>query len=306
MSDYLEEANPSENPRMIGCGISSIVTVGTNPNDGRKYAVKQFYTDCLDKASFIREIEFLVALNHPCILRILGFSFPSRPTTARIRTEYAENGSLASVLKRARDGSKLNFWNPTGRGLIIFGIVLGMRFVHSCGILHRDLKPSNILINDLGHALIGDFGVSAFDWDDGTMTAETGTVNYAAPEQFREEEPTNKIDVFAFGLIAYEIFVGIAVFPHSMYPGPIMKRILAGDLPRIPDECGQFMQELIARCWSMDPESRPCFADIAVELQSNDFANFPGADPRVIREYVTGILAWEARYLLAKQKAQTS
>jgi hypothetical protein len=66
------------------------------------------------------------------------------------------------------------------------------------------------------------------------------------------------------------------------------------------------MQNLIARCWSMAPESRPSFADIAVELQLNNFDNFPGADLNVIREYVTGILAWEAGYSLSKQNTDTS
>jgi serine/threonine protein kinase len=178
-----------------------------------------------------------------------------------------------------------------------------MRFVHSQAIMHRDLKPSNILINDLGHTLIGDFGSSRYEWDDATLTGDAGTVNYAAPERFKDGEYTNKVDVFSFGLIAYEILVGSAVFPYSMYPFPIMKQVLSGDMPSIPAQCGSFMQNLIARCWSMDPESRPSFADIAVELQSNNFDNFPGADPSVIREYVTGILAWEARCALSKQKS---
>jgi hypothetical protein len=61
------------------------------------------------------------------------------------------------------------------------------------------------------------------------------------------------------------------------------------------------MQRLISRCWSLDPQSRPSFAEIVDELQLNNFDNFPGADPRVLREYITGILAWEAGYSLSQQ-----
>jgi serine/threonine protein kinase len=99
------------------------------------------------------------------------------------------------------------------KGIIICGLVLGMRFVHSQGIMHRDLKPSNILINDLGQTLIGDFGSSRYEWDDATLTGGAGTVNYAAPEQFRDEGTTNKVDIFSFASILYEIYVGSAVFP---------------------------------------------------------------------------------------------
>jgi serine/threonine protein kinase len=172
--------------------------------------------------------------------------------------------------------------------------------------MHRDLKPSNILINDLGQTLIGDFGSSRYEWDDATFTGEAGTPNYSAPEQFRDEPYTNKIDVFAFGLILYEIYAGSAVFPVGMQPFPIIRQVLSGAMPSIPAQFGTFMQKLIARCWSMDPQSRPSFADIATELQSNDFDNFPGADPKAIREYVTGILAWEVGYSLSKQNTETS
>jgi mitogen-activated protein kinase kinase kinase 7 len=172
--------------------------------------------------------------------------------------------------------------------------------------MHRDLKPSNILINELGHPLISDFGTSRYEWDDATMTGDTGTVNYAAPEMFREGVYTSKIDVFSFGLICYEILVGSAVFPESMAVFPILRQVMKGDMPPIPGRCGKFMQSLISRCWSLDPKSRPSFADILVELQLNHFDNFPGADPRLVREYITGILAWEAGYSLSRESRKTS
>jgi hypothetical protein len=56
----------------------------------------------------------------------------------------------------------------------------------------------------------------------------------------------------------------------------------------------------------MDPESRPTFDEIFINLQSNDFGNFPGANSKVIREYVKGVLAWEARYSLSKQSSKSN
>jgi serine/threonine protein kinase len=187
--------------------------------------------------------------------------------------EYVENGSLTSVLGRVRSGSPPRFWNPTGIGIIISGIVLGMGFVHSQGFIHRDLKPSSILINERGEALIADFGTSRSEYDDGTMTSETGSAHYAAPEMYREDSCfSNKVDVFSFGLILYEILIGRPVFRSSMMSFPIMRKVLTGDVPSIPDHIGKVTQSLISRCWSLKPECRPSFNDILNEVRTCDFA----------------------------------
>jgi serine/threonine protein kinase len=259
-------------------------------------------TSC-DEIQFTRELEALIKLNHPCILRILGFVPPNMSgwddisgPLAQIHTEYAENGSLESVLKRVRGGQIPPFWNPTGIGIIICGIVLGMRFVHSSGFIHRDLKPGNILLNKHGEALIADFGTTRPDQYNSTPTPETGSVHYAAPEQFQDEfECTKKVDVFAFGSIVYEILVGSAVFPSSMEPFPVMRLLLKGEMPRIPERCGTFMKNLIPRCWSMTPERRPSFDEILNEFQAVNLEITIGADYQRIRHFLTGVLAWEAR-----------
>jgi serine/threonine protein kinase len=170
---------------------------------------------------------------------------------------------------------------------------MGMRALHSKGFMHRDLKPSNILINNQGHALIGDFGTSRRESDDHTLTLEAGTVHYAAPEMFREEPYTNKVDVFSFGSILYEIIVGSPVFARDEPPFPVMRQLLAGDMPRVPDLCGEFMQGLINRCWSQNPECRPSFDEILEEFRVRSFAIFPDANGNTLREYVCGVLAWE-------------
>jgi serine/threonine protein kinase len=170
-----------------------------------------------------------------------------------------------------------------------------MRYVHSRGLIHRDLKPENILVNGDGQALISDFGTSRFELDDATLTPGTGTTHYAPPELFQEEIPyTTKVDVFSLGSVMYEIILGFPVFPCSMPPLPVMKMVLAGDMPPIPIQCGDFMEGLIRRCWSLKAEDRPSMEDIFDEFQSNEFAIIPGAIPNTVREYCLAVLAWEA------------
>jgi mitogen-activated protein kinase kinase len=105
----------------------------------------------------------IVLLNHPFILRILGYSFPTSETGTEIQIECAATGALETVLKSVNIRRSPNFWNPNGIGIIQCGIIFGMRFVHAKGFIHRDLKPSTILIDRFGQALILDFGRSRLE-----------------------------------------------------------------------------------------------------------------------------------------------
>jgi hypothetical protein len=74
----------------------------------------------------------------------------------------------------------------------------------------------------------------------------------------------------------------------------IAQKLFRGDMPRIPSECGEFMLGLIHRCWSPEPEDRPSMDEMLNEFRSNDFALIPGAISGIVREYVLGVIAWEA------------
>jgi serine/threonine protein kinase len=168
-----------------------------------------------------------------------------------------------------------------------------MRYIHAKGYIHRDLKPDNILISSEGKALISDFGTVCRESSDETPTPDTGTVNYAAPERFQEEIPcTNSVDVFSFGSIIYEILTEKPVFPSSLPPFHVMKLLFEGQMPVVPDSCG-YLQQLIRRCWSRTPESRPSFYSILHEFANQGFAVVPGSNPRQVRQYVEAVCKWE-------------
>jgi serine/threonine protein kinase len=293
VSQYLSKPRSRDNRLLIGNGGFAAVYLETNEETDQKIVVKEI-SWAYEETHFIREIETLIKLNHPCVVRILGFNLPPLTESAEIQMEYAENGSLVSVLRSVQYGSRPRFWDPTGIGIIICGIVLGMRYVHSQGFIHQDLKPSNILINEMGYAMIADFGTTRSECDNQSRSGDTGSVQYAAPELYLEDDCfSNKIDVFSFGMILYEILTGSPVFPSHMSPFPIMRTVLKGDMPVIPDCVGPAMQSLIKRCWSLAPGDRPSFDDILNELGQGHFAVFPGASSVKILEYVRSVHDWE-------------
>jgi serine/threonine protein kinase len=227
---------------------------------------------------------------------MVGWTKEEGSKQAEISTEFAEHGSLDKVLKQVGLDAAPSFLNATGTGILICGLVLGMRYVHWKGYIHMDLKPSNILLNARGEALIGDFGSSRLESEE-PIVADSGSVYYAAPEQFEENTVlTRKADVFSFGLILYELLTHSAVFPPSMSPFAVLRKRRTEDLPAVPDACGEFMIRLISACWSPDPTRRPSFDDILTEFVRVKFDIVLGANPSELESYVHEIRRRESSH----------
>jgi serine/threonine protein kinase len=194
---------------------------------------------------------------------------------------------------------------------IVAGIVIGMKYIHSKGIIHRDLKPNNILLENPNHTVrICDFNISRQVESDTTFTRLRGTPRYMAPEIFEfaddndnddndgaddvHHDITEKIDVYAFGLIFYEILFGRRVFPEDFSDKQIMYRVIRGKLPDIPGEIPFFVGNLIGRCWSREPDDRPTFSDILSVLRVNEFKLSDECDCSSISSYVSSIEEQEA------------
>jgi serine/threonine protein kinase len=256
-------------------------------NPERKIAVKRSFRPD-DQWVFIQEIEILVKLRHPCVIEIYGWS-PGDSKTIEIQMQYAENGSLSRHLTRRQSGIVRSFGNPTRKAQLICDLVLGMRHVHSRRIIHRDLKPANILIDANWRGLIGDFGWSRSMSATGRPTPEAGTWLYAAPEQLRPGyRYDEKVDVFAFGLIAYEIIGDHPAFPAGR----------STTMPTLPtasdtDAFGALMGTLLPRCWSVCPGDRPYFQEIFAAFEACRFAILPAADAKAISEAVFEVLRLE-------------
>jgi serine/threonine protein kinase len=175
---------------------------------------------------------------------------------------------------------------------MIIGFVLGMKYVHSRNIIHRDLKPGNLLIDDKFRLRICDFGTAVFK--ECVTTSVIGTLGYMAPECLENAAATPKVDVFAFGLILYELLVGESVFPKDASVTQICKLHEKETRPEIPGWISRPIAKLITSCWASNPEKRPTFEEIYEKLEDIFFVFFNDVLPRVITDYVTEIQSQEA------------
>jgi serine/threonine protein kinase len=259
-----------------------------NVNQDSLIAVKELKVDRLyDQSAFVREVEALKCLDDPFIVQLLGIDPPTELYGARIAMRYIDSESLELVLNSRPPPSWLD---ATMKTIIILGIVHGMNVVHSKRIIHRDLAPKNVILDRVTHyPKICDFGLSRRKRPEDMMTSCVGTPLYRAPEVFKEEQYTEKVDVFSFGVMLYEIVTGRRIYPTAGDFPTLRERVTQGKMPLIPSEVAPFVSNLISSCWSLEADERPTFGDILCRLQENKFEVFSTVDSEAIKDFV---LTW--------------
>lgn len=190
--------------------------------------------------------------------------------------ELAKNGSLHDIIKSIMlNNGPLQYTN-TSRQIILAGVSRGMKYLHDRGIIHRDLKAGNILVDENFHHLITDFGMSKFS-DAGHSRSQSqygGTISYMAPEIIKNEKYYFKVDVYAFGILMFEIVSDSFSYPE-FEKGEISDfafRIKVANekyRPKFVVPVKKSLKNLIEACWSDDTNKRPTFGEIFDKLSSN-------------------------------------
>jgi hypothetical protein len=182
--------------------------------------------------------------------------------------EYVDGEDLASLLRRI---GKL----PPEKALdIAREICAGIAAAHGLGIIHRDLKPANIMIDGRGQARITDFGLAVVAEDLAARNEIAGTPAYMAPEQLAGGTVTHKSDLYALGLILFEIFTGRKLFEGAAATDPSSRRSTLRSLSASGQsaELAPAIQRVIARCVEENPDARPASIHAVI-------AALPGGDP---------------------------
>jgi serine/threonine protein kinase len=239
----------------LGKGTTGLVKLVEDRVTKERIAVKVFSQPGASDPDFTRaftnEVDMLITLRHPCILPIVGYSLPTRKTPAQLGTKYAVNGSLRAALHQV---PRPAFLDETGTAIIICGLTHGLKFLHSKHVIHRDLKPENVLLDEHGWPMIGDFGCSRFFSLEVTQTIGVGTPLYMAPEMYDDTGYTTAVDVFSFALVLYEAVVGRPVFPPTLAPFALMKKVTMGERADLPQAMDATVKGIITQCWATDPD----------------------------------------------------
>ena len=269
----------------IGKGAFGEVFLVIEINTGKEYAakitinqIKEDKKNSTESLTLFREIKLISSLDHPTILRFIGFSptdFNGEPHPTII-TGYAPNGSLRDIIYMESNGLSPDGWDNTRKLINIYGIACGMKYLHEHSIVHRDLKPENILLNEYLFPLIADFGLAK-------MTANTtqslnmesiagykGTPIYMPPEYLSSQITSPLNDIYAFGIIVYEIMTNITPFADLNLVQLIRKICIDNYRPELTPDIPEAIQDLISRCWSKDPEERPSFEEIVKDFDENE------------------------------------
>ncbi len=182
--------------------------------------------------------------------------------------EYVDGEDLASLLKR------IGRLPPDKAVDVARRVCAGLAAAHDKGVLHRDLKPANIMLDRQGEVVITDFGLAAFADQIPAHDARSGTPSYMAPEQLANGEVTARSDIYALGLVLYEIFTGKRAFQSATLAGAARTRTeTRPDSPSsVVRDLDPTVERAILWCLERDPARRPRSA-LAVA------AALPGGDP---------------------------
>ncbi|KAL1207132.1 Serine/threonine-protein kinase STY13 [Cardamine amara subsp. amara] len=210
---------------------------------------------------FQQEVMMLATLKHPNIVRFIGAC--RRSMVCCIVTEYAKGGSLRQFLTK-RQNRAVPLKLAVKQAL---DVATGMAYVHGLGYIHRDLKSDNLLISGDRSIKIADFGVARIEVKTEGMTPETGTYRWMAPEMIQHRPYTQKVDVYSFGIVLWELITGMVPFQNMTAVQAAFAVVNRGVRPAIPSDCLPILSNIMTRCWDANPEVRPPFTEIVMMLE---------------------------------------
>jgi serine/threonine protein kinase len=211
---------------------------------------------------FQQEVSMLANLKHPNIVRFIGAC--RKPMVWCIVTEYAKGGSVRQFLTR-RQNRAVPLKLAVKQAL---DVARGMAYVHGRNFIHRDLKSDNLLISADKSIKIADFGVARIEVQTEGMTPETGTYRWMAPEMIQHRAYNQKVDVYSFGIVLWELITGLLPFQNMTAVQAAFAVVNRGVRPTVPNDCLPVLSDIMTRCWDANPEVRPCFVEVVKLLEA--------------------------------------
>ncbi|GAA6151281.1 protein kinase domain-containing protein [Pseudoteredinibacter isoporae] len=254
---------------VIGQGGMGVVYLAEDDRLQRQVAIKcinEHITDDILTERLRHEAQLLAQLNHPNVVQV--YDFIDDGDNLALVMEYVEGRTLRQYLRE-------NLCDQKQKLLFLAQIADGLAAAHNAGIVHRDLKLDNVLVNRQGLLKLTDFGVAKSQDPDATQLTQhdavSGSYSAMSPEQIRGEKVGPGSDLFAFGILAWRMFLGRHPFGDEAGQLVMVEKILNNEAEKLsasetdlPAELCQLIDQLLIK----DPKQRPSNAAwLARQLQ---------------------------------------
>ena len=302
LSKYQIEISQFEKKDLIKRGaFGAIYEIQEKISKNKKYAAKIIFFDSSkqeDKTMIYREIEIMMRCRHPTLIKMIGFSTKDffDENNIPIIMDLAMNGSLSDIIKKASSGLAPHNYDNTAKQIILIGIARGMKYLHDHDIIHRDLKPDNILLDEYLHPLISDFGLSKFiEYGHSYSQSQFGgTLAYMAPEIIEENQYNTKVDVYAFGILMYEVVTDLQAYPefncNRFTPYGLQSKIINNDYrPKFTVPVKESIKNLIEQCWSAKSSDRLIAERLFQKLAYDPDYYLDGVNAEEVKSYADSI-----------------
>ncbi|XP_054834386.1 tyrosine-protein kinase ITK/TSK [Eublepharis macularius] len=244
----------------IGVGEFGVVHLGFWLQQ-MKVAIKTIRTGAMSQEDFIEEAQVMMKLSHPKLVQLHGVCMQQDPMC--LVFEYMEYGCLSDYLKRQRG----SFSKEDLLGMCQ-DVCEGMAYLEQVSIIHRDLAARNCLVGEFHVVKISDFGMSRYVLDD-QYTSSMGTkfpVKWSAPEVFSYSRYSTKSDVWAFGVLMWEVFSEGKAPYENRSNAEVVEEISAGLRLYKPRQASNTVYKLMRNCWSEKQDDRPTFSTLLYQL----------------------------------------
>jgi serine/threonine-protein kinase len=277
-------------------GMASIFR-GTDLRTGRPVAIKvphpEMESDPAYFDRFHREQEIGKKLDHPGVMKVMVEDGCSR---VYMVMEWVEGRLLRQILNEQRP-------LPSERAVrIALKICEALEYIHSQGVAHRDLKPENVMIDAEGNIKLIDFGIAAHiaarRLTFAKFTQTMGTPDYISPEQVKGKRGDGRSDIYALGVMLYEMLTGKVPFTGPNAFIIMNDRLLNNPIPprEIDPSISPQLQEIIYRALERDPKNRYATArEFAWDLEHQDQVGV--ADRPELRDWKRRRSPWPRRIL---------
>lgn len=206
-------------------------------------------------ARFRNEVFAAYGVSHPNVVKVGEYSRDG--DLVFYTMEFVSGGDLATKLGRASERIPL-----AAIVKMLSQMAAGVQAIHDAGVIHRDLKPENILLTKEGDVKIADFGIARLEMGTGRKLTEhggvVGTIDYVAPEYLLSSQIDGRGDIYALGILGYEMIAGESPFKGDSIYDTMWKRIKDDPLPpsQIRPECPARLDAIILKAMARAPEER--------------------------------------------------